>query len=367
MAAGELKTKPPRAGEELDGGALARFLGAHVDGLAGVAAEAIRVTQFPGGHSNLTYLLTVETPGTKMVREPVLRRPPFGNRVKNAHDVTREARYMKTIAPRYPRVPNVVAIEDDESVLGAPFFLMDPVRGAIFRRTPPPGVTVDGAIARTLSETTVDGLAELHRVVVDGPLAELGKPEGFVRRQVSGWTERWRRAATDDVPDMDVVSDWIGRHVPAADPAGPAALVHNDWKLDNFVLDESDYSKIRCVLDWEMAAIGDPLIDVGTMLSYWVESGDPEEQQFFAFGPTNAPGALTRAEAVARYAEKSGRDVSNVVFFFAFACFKTAVVAAQIYARYKKGLTTDERFAMMIVGVKVLAAAARRAIETGKV
>lgn len=150
-------------------------------------------------------------------------------------------------------------------------------------------------------------------------------------------------------------------------PKNPeATLIHNDWKLDNFVLDPNDYSNIVAVLDWEMSTIGDPLMDVGTMLSYWVERGDPDEQQFFTFGPTNAPGALTRSEAVARYAEQSGRDVRDIVFYYAFACFKTAVVAQQIYARYKKGLTTDERFAMMIVGVKVLSAAARKAIETGK-
>lgn len=362
MSAGELKTRPPRAGEELDTSALARFLDANVPTLAGIAAEAITVTQFPGGHSNLTYLLRITTAAGPT--ELVLRRPPFGNKVKTAHDMTREARFLVAIAPAYPRVPKVVAMTDDESVLGAPFFLMEPLRGHIFRRTPPPGVTIDATVARTLSETTVDGLVELHAVPLDEKLRTLGKPEGFVERQVRGWSERYEKAKTDDLPDMPAVAQWLAEHMPANPEA---TLLHNDWKLDNFVLDPTDYRRIVGVLDWEMATIGDPLMDLGTMLSYWVQADDGDEQQFFTFGPTNAPGALTRAEAADRYAKRSGRDLANVVFYYAFACFKTAVVAQQIYARYKKGLTTDERFAMMIIGVKVLSAAARRAIATGRI
>ena len=357
MSRVELKTRPPRAGEELDAVALAAYLGANLPELAGVSPSEIEVTQFPGGHSNLTYLLRVAS------REIVLRRPPFGNRVKTAHDMTREARYLTAIAPSYRRVPKVLAICDDESVLGAPFFWMEPVRGVTFRRTPPPGVTIDETIAKQLSVTTVDGLVELHAVPLDEKLRGLGKPEGFVERQVRGWAERYEKAKTDDVADIPPVVQWLVDHMPN-EPG--ATLIHNDWKLDNLVLDPNDYSNIVAVLDWEMSTIGDPLMDVGTMLSYWVERADSDEQQFFTFGPTNAPGALTRAEAASRYAEKSGRDLRNIVFYYAFACFKTAVVAQQIYARYKKGLTTDERFAMMIVGVKVLSAAARKAIDTGK-
>ncbi len=358
----ELKTRAPRPGEELDVAALARFLDREVPELAGIAPEAIRVTQFPGGHSNLTYLLTIATAAGE--RELVLRRPPFGNKVKSAHDMTREARFLRAIAGAYPRVPRVVALTDDEAWLGCPFFVMEPLRGAIFRRTPPPGVTITPEIARTLSEVTVDGLVELHAVPLGPEMESLGKPEGFVERQVRGWSERWEKSKTDEIEDMPPVMAWLAANMPASPPP---TIVHNDWKLDNMVLDATDYRRIVGVLDWEMATIGDPLMDVGTMLSYWVQSDDSDEQQFFTFGPTNAPGALTRREAAERYAAKSGRDLAHIVFYYAFACFKTAVVAQQIYARYKRGLTKDERFAMMIVGVKVLSAAARRAIESGRI
>jgi aminoglycoside phosphotransferase (APT) family kinase protein len=361
-ASAGLVARAPRAGEELDPAALARFLAAHVPALADVTPGAITVQQFPGGHSNLTYLLRIAAANGE--RELVLRRPPFGNKVKSAHDMTREARFLRAIAPAYPRVPAVVALTDDESWLGCPFFVMEPLRGAIFRRAPPAGVTITPDVARTLSEVTVDGLVELHAVPLSPEIAALGKPEGFVERQVKGWSERWEKSKTDEIPDVPPVMEWLARNLPAS-PA--PTIVHNDWKLDNMVLEPSDLRRIVGVLDWEMATIGDPLMDVGTMLSYWVQANDSDEQQFFTFGPTNAPGALTRREAAARYAEKSGRSVANIVFYYAFACFKTAVVAQQIYARYKRGLTKDERFAMMIVGVKVLSAAARRAIETGEI
>ncbi|HEX7602617.1 MAG TPA: phosphotransferase family protein [Polyangiaceae bacterium] len=356
------RTRKVRPGEELDVERLCAFLAEKVPGLAGLTPAHVVVEQFPGGHSNLTYLVRL---GAPFARDLVLRRPPFGNQVKTAHDMGREVRVLTKLAPVYAPAPRVVASTEDEGVLGAPFYLMEPVEGLIFRRTPPAGVIIDAALARTLSETTVDGLAELHAVdVAKHGLLDLGKPEGFVRRQVTGWAERYEKAKTDDVPDVPWVVSWLMDHQPASPPP---TIVHNDWKLDNLVLDPNDPRRIVGVLDWEMATVGDPLMDVGTMLSYWVEKGDPDEFQMMAFGPTNVDGSLTRREAAARYASKTGRDLSGIVFYYAFACFKTAVVAQQIYARYKKGLTKDERFAMMIFGVRALGAAARRGIESGTV
>ena len=355
-------TRKVRPGEELDAEKLCVFLGENVPGLTGITPTHIVVEQFPGGHSNLTYLVRL---GPPFARDLVLRRPPFGNQVKTAHDMGREVRVLTKLAPVYAPAPRVVASTDDVGVLGAPFYLMEPVEGLIFRRTPPPGISIDDALARTLSETCVDGLAELHGVDVQKHgLLELGKPDGFVRRQVTGWAERYEKAKTDELPDLPWVVSWLMEHLPVSPPP---TIVHNDWKFDNLVLDPKDPGRIVGVLDWEMATVGDPLMDVGTMLSYWIEKDDPDDDQLMAFGPTNLTGSLRRSEAAARYAAKTGRDLSAIVFYYACACFKTAVVAQQIYARYKRGLTKDERFAIMIHGVRVLGAAARRAIERGSV
>lgn len=347
-------TKPVRKGEELDTVALARFLDA--------PADRIEVTQFPGGHSNLTYLVRLSRDGGD--RELVLRRPPFGNTVKTAHDMGREVRMLTRLQPHYDKAPRVVASTEDASILGAPFYLMERMRGVIIRRKMPDGVELSPALARSLTELVVDGLVELHAIdLAKHELLDLGKPEGFVERQVRGWSERYVAAQTDDIPDMPALAKWLAANLPVS---RDVTIVHNDWKLDNLVLTE-DLSRIVGVLDWEMSTIGDPLMDVGTSLSYWVEDGDDELLKSFAFGPTAAPGALTRREFAARYGERSGRDVSNILFYVVFALFKTAVVAQQIYARYKKGLTTDERFASFIWGVRAIATQATRSLERGTI
>jgi aminoglycoside phosphotransferase (APT) family kinase protein len=206
----------------------------------------------------------------------------------------------------------------------------------------------------------IDGLAELHAIdVAKNGLSDLGKPEGFVERQVRGWSERYVAAQTDDIPDMPALSKWCIEHMPKSPVV---TVVHNDWKHDNLVL-APELDRIVGVLDWEMSTIGDPLIDLGTTLAYWVENGDDDLLKGVAFCPTTAEGSFTRKEAVSRYAEKSGRDVSNVLFYYVFALFKNAVVAQQIYARWKKGLTKDERFGTFIWGVRALASQAQKALE----
>jgi len=347
--------RPVRPGEELDAGKLASFLG---------EPGPLEILQFPGGHSNLTYLVRIGD------RDLVLRRPPFGNRVKSAHDMGREYRILSRLTTVYPPAPRPVAYSDDASILGAPFYLMERVRGVVLRRTLPKGLTLEAETMRRICVSLVDNLVALHAVDYAGcGLAELGKPAKYIERQVTGWTKRYRDAQTDVVPEMDRLAEWLAARTDEAesDPSGAvrAAIVHNDYKFDNVVLDPDDLVRVRGVLDWEMSTLGDPLMDLGTTLSYWVEDGDPDAVKAIAFGPTALPGALTRREVAARYFEKSGRAPSDLRFFLVFALFKNAGVIQQIYWRYKQGLTKDERFAAFNMVVNVLAQRAEQIAQEG--
>ncbi len=344
-------SRPVRAGEELDAAKLAAWLDAQLGGHAPVEVE-----QFPGGHSNLTYLVR------RGGEELVLRRPPFGSKVKSAHDMGRELRVLSALAPVYDKAPRPLAGCDDPEVLGAPFYVMERRRGVILRKELPRGATLDAATATRLCELLVDALAELHAVdFVAAGLGELGKPAGYIERQVRGWTERYAGSQTDDIPAVTEVAAWLDAHRPAD---GAPALIHNDFKFDNLVL-SPDLSRVIGVLDWEMTTIGDPRMDVGTAIGYWVEPTDTQAMLMMRFGVTHLPGMMTRQQVAARYAAASGRPLDDVVFFYAFGLFKTAVVAQQIYYRFAKGLTQDPRFAAFIHGVRTLAEQAQRAIATG--
>ncbi len=344
--------RPPRDGEGLDGVALTAFLDAR-----GLGAGDVTVQQFPGGHSNLTYLVT------RGADAWVLRRPPHGAAIKSAHDMGREVTILSALAPHFALAPRPIASCDDAEVLGAPFYLMEQRHGVILRtRLPRP---LDEAAARQVSTTLIDALAALHTIDLAAVgLADFGRPEGYVARQVSGWTERYQPARTDDLPVVDEVATWLATHQPT-DPVAPA-LIHNDFKFDNVVFDD-DLGTITGILDWEMATVGDPRMDLGTALAYWVDVDDPQPLQMMRFGPTTAPGMLRRAEVAARYAAARGLDFGpgqrGAVFFYAFGLFKTAVVAQQIYARYARGLTRDARFAPFIHAVRLLCDQARRAID----
>jgi aminoglycoside phosphotransferase (APT) family kinase protein len=338
-----------REGEELDLARLAEWLRSQ-----SLQAEGLSVEQYPRGHSNLTYLLHAGEHAW------VLRRPPAGSRVHSAHDMVREARLLEKLHPVFPLAPHVVAVCEDAAVIGAPFYLMDPVRGAILRGAAPK-VELSPAEVRAMNAAFVRTLVSLH--AVDFRAAGLpGKPEGYVRRQVEGWTRRWHDARTEEIPDVDEIARWLQERLP---PERGAAFLHNDFKLDNLVLDPDDPSRVVGVLDWEMSTAGDPLMDLGTAVGYWVEEGDPEPLKAFAFGPTFLPGSFTRAEIVSEYARLSGRDTSGMLFYSCFALFKTAVVAQQIYKRYLEGLTHDERFAALGMGVQILARSAVEAAARG--
>jgi aminoglycoside phosphotransferase (APT) family kinase protein len=338
-------TAPIRAGEELDAAKLEAYLRERLADLMPdlrLSDAAIAIEQFPGGHSNLTYLVRMGN------REFVLRRPPFGPVAPTAHDMPREYRLLAAIHPAFGLAPRPYLLCEDVSVIGVPFYLMERRRGLVIRRAMPREVEDSLRLRRQISEAMVDALAALHRVdIYSSGLANLGKPVGFVTRQVRGWADRWQRSKTGDVPELERVVQWLAARIPPEpDPehGRPAALVHNDFKLDNVMLDAHDPSRIIAILDWEMCTVGDPLIDLGIALCYWAQKDDPEARRESISPVTTEAGWMTRAELAARYAALTGRDVSGIAFYEVFALFKVAVVLQQIYYRYEKGQTHDERF-----------------------
>jgi aminoglycoside phosphotransferase (APT) family kinase protein len=345
----EDQPKAVRAGEELDVAALSAYLDKEVG-----AHGAVSVEQFPGGHSNLTYLVRHGE------REYVLRRPPFGSKVKSAHDMGREVAVLSKLAPVFDRAPRVIAYRDQPDVLGAPFYLMERRRGVILRKELPTGISSEQV--RRLCDLLVDTLVDLHAVDYQAAgLGDFGKPAGYIERQVKGWTDRYGQSQTDDIPDVTAVAAWLDANKPAD---GKASLIHNDYKFDNVIFDRS-LERITGVLDWEMTTIGDPMMDLGTSISYWIHPDDPAVFQMPIFGVTMKPGMIRRSDVAARYFERAGRPAQDMVFYYAFGLFKTAVVLQQIYYRYAKGLTTDPRFAPFIMVVRALADQAKRSIDRG--
>ena len=297
----------------------------------------MQVEQFPGGHSNLTYHVRFGD------TELVVRRPPFGPVAPTAHDMAREYRWLSAVHPVFPLAPRVYALCEDPTVLGSVFYVMERRHGIVVRHEEPPQIKDHPDVRRRVGLALVDALADLHAIDVEhAGLMHLGKPAGFVERQVRGWGERWQRSKTHDLPEMDALAAWLVQHLPP-NPSRPT-IVHGDFKLDNLMLNASDPTQIVGVFDWEMAALGDPLVDVGILLAYWVPNA-PSEQRDALTTVTTLPGWITPAELVARYAERSGRDLSALRFFEVFALFKIAVVIQQIYFRFVKGQTDDPRFA----------------------
>ena len=323
---------PIRAGEEIDPAVLARYLRGKVEGVE----EEIAIQQFPGGHSNLTYLLRAGD------REYVLRRPPLGPVAPKAHDMAREFRVLRAVHPLFPPAPRVYLVCEDVSVIGATFFLMERRRGIVLRRDLPSEFSGDAGLPRKISEAFIDCLAQLHLIdVARHGLDSLGRPEGFLERQVRGWTDRWERARTEELPGLDHLVRWLMEKLPTS---GTPALVHNDFKLDNMMLDATDPGRVEAVLDWEMTTVGDPLLDLGCTLCYWTEAGDPEFRGGALSGITTGAGWYTREELVRRYAQKTGRDVSHLGYYEVLGLFKLGVILQQIYFRYHRGQTHDERF-----------------------
>ncbi len=342
--------QPPRPGEELETERLAAYLRHVRPDLTG----PVEIFQFPSGHSNLTYLVRVGN------EELVLRRPPGGKKPKSGHDMHREWVVLSALERHFPYVPEPIAYCEDPSVLGAPFFLMRRIRGLILRRDLPQGFHLEPAAMRQLCERLIDVHRELHALDHrEIGLGDLGHPEGYVERQIAGWSRRYRDARTPDVPDFEEVMAWLEANRP---PERGAAVIHNDYRFDNVVLDPEDSLKIVGVLDWEMATIGDPLMDLGASLAYWVERDDPPELHAIRLVPTHLPGALTRQEVVDRYLRAAGVEVESFTFYYVYGLFRLAGIAQQIYYRYYHGQTQDGRFARMGQAVHVLEATARGAM-----
>jgi len=342
-------TKPVRKGEELDLDRLTPYLQQTLNR----PGQSVQVEQFPGGHSNLTYLVHLGDSSF------VLRRPPFGSKVKSAHDMGREHTILSKLAPHFPQAPRPLFVCTDTSILGCTFYGMERHHGIILRKKPKKGA-IPEELGRKLSEVFVDTLAGLHAIDLKTVgLDSFGKPEGYVKRQVEGWTKRYRKSQTDEISAIDKVATYLAANLPKS---GPATLIHNDFKFDNLVLQADDPTQVRAILDWEMSTVGDPLMDLGTALCYWVEAKDAPGLQMISFGPTAGPGFLTRREVAARYAAQTGRSLDDIVFYYCFGLFKTAVVTQQIYYRFANKLTTDPRFAMMIEATKILANQAERFI-----
>ena len=320
---------PVREGEQIDTQALKAYLRGKLEGVE----SGLTIRQFPGGHSNLTYLL--ETGG----REYVLRRPPLGPVAPKAHDMAREYSVLGAVHPFFPQAPRVFLLCDNPAVIGAIFFVMERRRGLVLRRDIPAEYAGDAGFGGRVSEAFVDCLAALH--AVDVTRVRLGKPAGFLERQVNGWAERWQRAQTETLPRMEELMRWLRDRLPES-PA--PTLVHNDYKLDNMMLNAESPNRVEAVLDWEMATVGDPLVDLGCVMCYWPQAGDPPVRRDALSDITTRPGWFTRAQLVERYARLTGRDVSGLRYYEVFGIFKIAVVLQQIFFRYRCGQTRDQRF-----------------------
>ena len=340
-----------RQGEELNLEVLNDYLKSQVADFKNV----ISITQFPGGFSNLTYLIKNE------LQEYVLRRPPFGVNIKSAHDMGREYKVLSLLKPNYPKVPQPVIFCEDELIMGCQFYMMERIQGVIFRGKDALKMNIPAATMRQLSENLIDNLADLHLLDIEKTgLINLGKPEGYVQRQVEGWIGRYEKSQTDDIPAMVETAVWLRANMPR--PQAPAFL-HNDYKYDNVILNPNDLTEILGVLDWEMSTVGDPLMDLGASLAYWCEEGDG--QFLKSFNISWLSGNLTRKEVIERYAQKTGRDITDILFYYVFGLYKNTVIMQQIYARWKAGLTKDSRFEALIHGINELSKMAVKAIGRG--
>lgn len=345
-----------RKGEELNEVPLKNFLFDHK--IIKDVNSPLEVVQFPGGYSNLTYAIEIE--GSAYV----LRRPPFGA-VKRGHDMGREYKVLSRLHPVFSKAPRTYVYTEDTEVIGAPFYLMEKVEGRIIRPHNVKKMGISPTDFKTVADAWLDTFVELHQVdYASVDLSDLGRPEGYVERQVTNWGKQYLKAATDDIPEVEKVMSWLQINQPKQ---YDATLIHNDYKYDNIVYDKNDWSKVVAVLDWEMCTLGDPLMDLGMSLSYWFTEHDPS---FLTKGlpmTTAEPGNPGRMEIVERYEKNTGRKVNHLVFYYAFGLFKLSVIVQQIYYRYKKGYTNDERFANLNMATRAFNTTAWQAIQKNRI
>ena len=345
-----------RKGEELPAVKLKQFL--QENHLIGSIESELFVKQFTHGYSNLTYLLSIEN------KEYVLRKPPIGA-IKRGHDMSREFKVQSAVQKEFSKVPKMFAYTDDAAVLGSEFYIMEKVEGIILNFKEAKKRAIPANDYKTIANTWLDTFTELHQLDYDAiGLTNLGKPEGYVERQVTNWGKQYLKAATKDVPSAEKVMQWMQENQPKN---YQHCLIHNDYKYDNVVFKDNSWKEITAVLDWEMATLGDPLMDLGTSLGYWTLASDHDFVKQGIPSPTIFEGNPMRSEIVASYAKKSGRDIHNMVFYYAFGLFKIAVIAQQIYYRYSKGLTSDPRFANLDKAAELCCNLALKSIKTNSI
>jgi aminoglycoside phosphotransferase (APT) family kinase protein len=317
----------------------------------------LHITRYSGGYSNLTYHLQTTT------GEYVLRRPPVGANIKSAHDMSREYRVLSLLKPHYAKVPSPLLYCAEPDIIGAPFYIMESMQGIILRAHSAPKMNIDAATFHELSANLVNNLIELHSLDIDATeLTQLGKPEGYVQRQVEGWIKRYYTAETDNIDSINEIIAWMQNNQPRMQPA---AFLHNDYKYDNVILHPADLTQIIGVLDWEMSTVGDPLMDLGAMLAYWFEAD--EASVFKQYNLTWLPGNFSRKEIVDLYSAKTGRDLGDILFYYVFGLFKNAVIAQQIYHRWKQGHSKDARFGALLPMIQLLGETAAAAVASGKI
>jgi len=316
-------------------------------------APIASITRFPGGYSNLTYCITTAE------KQYVLRTPPPGAHIKSAHDMGREFKVLSLLKPHFNKVPTPIFFCEDELLLGAPFYIMEKIEGNILRAHNAPKLNLTPVTYETLSEKLIDTLSALHAIDINSTsLNQLGKPEGYIARQVEGWIKRYYNAETDTIESMNATALWLKSFRPIEQAP---TLLHNDFKYDNVILAENNFTEIVGVLDWEMATVGDPLMDLGAMLAYWFEAG--EGDVFKNYNLTWLPGNYTRKQLIDRYAKNTGRDLRDIHFYYVFGLFKNAVIAQQIYHRWKQGNSNDARFGALLPMIQLLGAKAEQELK----
>ena len=331
--AGNNPTTPVRKGEDLDWPTLDRYLKSVLPHLEGEP----EISQFAGGKSNLTYRLKYAND------DLVVRRPPFGTKAKTAHSMIREYRIMNELKPVYPSVPDTLHYSDDESIMGSEFYVMRKVDGVLIGNQIPAEWQFTPADTRRFCTGFWEKLIELHQVdYLSAGLGDFGKPEGYVERQVLGWNRRYERAITPDVDHFTMVRDWLVANMP--DDTIRHSILHGDYRIDNVILDTENPCNILAVLDWEICAVGNPLMDLGNSLAYWIQDEDPPGLRNMMVQPSNAPGMLTRSEILDVYQDRTGIDTSNFTFYQVYGYWRLAVILQQIYFRYFNGETQDARF-----------------------
>jgi aminoglycoside phosphotransferase (APT) family kinase protein len=347
---------PVRPGERLDWVALEAWLSPRIAAVMPTARGPLEVLQFPNGSANLTYLLRVGP------HELVLRRPPMGQLAPGAHDMKREFRVLSRLWRHFDRAPRAYLFSDDPAVVGADFFVMERRRGEVVRGAVPPSMRSHQDVGRRIACALVDAMVDLHALDPTAcDLADLGRPDGFVERQLSGWARRWELARPEDPPPlMEELHRRLVRRMPA--PAR-ASIVHNDLKLDNCQFDPANPDRVTSIFDWDMTTLGDPLVDLGTLLNYWPDPADPETAQRASQPGLTQMGLPSRAEIIARYAARSGADVSAARWWEAFALWKTVVVVQQLHRRWVRGESTDPRMATVADRTPSLLAAARAVLD----